>query len=276
MTTDSGLPQSLDELAAIVKSKGIHLFIATPAFGCKLTSKYVLSLMRLHSLCMAKGIGLTIDFLGNESLITRGRCILAARFLLSKATHLLFLDADIGFEPISIMRMAAFDRDVVCGIYCKKHIDWNALRHRIRENVNPDEGIQSKGLDFNLNLRPDAEGKPGATVRDGFARVYDAATGCMLISRKTLDMLTSRYKESLQVVNDIPGSKDTVPTYVALFETEICPETRRFLSEDYAFVRKCQREGLDVWADLSAPLTHTGTIQLHGDAMQRTMVSYMR
>lgn len=270
------LPFSLDDLALMVKNKGIHFYVATPAYGCKLTSKYALSLLNFHAICLSKGIEISVDFLGNESLITRGRSIMAARFLKSTATHLLFLDADIGFEPISILRMAAFDKDVVCGIYAKKSIDWSGLRDRIAEDTNPKEPVESKGLDFNLNLRPDKEGSSEVRIRDGFAKVYDAATGCMLISKKTLQQLAEEYADTLTVLNDIPGSKNVVPEYVALFDTEICKETKRFLSEDYAFCRKCQRAGLTVWADLSAPLTHTGSLQLQGDAMQRTIVSYTR
>lgn len=276
MTTPETLPQTLDELATIVRDKRIHLYVATPAFACKLTSKYVLSLLKLQAVCISKGIEVSVDFLGNESLITRGRSIMASRFLKTAATHLLFLDADIGFDPISILRMAAFDKDVVCGIYAKKSISWDALRQRVLDGDNANEPFESRGLDFNLNLKPDVEGETNVKVHDGFVKVHDAATGCMLISRKVMERLTKEYAESLRVVNDIPGSRETIPEYVALFDTEICPETRRFLSEDYAFCRKCQRANLQVWADLSAPLSHTGTMQLAGDALQRTMVSYIR
>ena len=114
------LPVTLDELAAVVKAKGVHFYVATPAYGCKLTSRYVLSLLKFQATCLSKGIEISVDFLGNESLITRGRSIMAARFLKTNATHLLFLDADVGFDPLSLLRMAAFEKDVVCGIYSKK------------------------------------------------------------------------------------------------------------------------------------------------------------
>ena len=268
------LPVTLDELAAVVKAKGVHFYVATPAYGCKLTSRYVLSLLKFQATCLSKGIEISVDFLGNESLITRGRSIMAARFLKTNATHLLFLDADVGFDPLSLLRMAAFEKDVVCGIYSKKSIDWAALRQRLLRGDNPNEPIDSKGLDFNINVKPENEGETEIRVHDGFVKVHDAATGCMLISKDTLQQLAEEYRGTLAVKNDIPGSRDTVPDYVALFDTEICPETRRWLSEDYGFCRKCQRAGRDVWADLSAPLSHTGTLQLAGDAMQRTMVSF--
>ena len=46
------------------------------------------------------GFTVSLNLLGNESLITRGRNILVSRCLdESAATHLLFIDADIGFDP---------------------------------------------------------------------------------------------------------------------------------------------------------------------------------
>jgi len=45
----------------------------------------------------------------------------------------------------------------------------------------------------------------------------------------------------------------------------ICPVSRRFLSEDYSFCRKAQENGFDVYADITATLTHTGQIMNSGD-----------
>ena len=64
-----------------------------------LTEEYFHSILELQNFCRREEIGLNIQTLGQESLVTRARNTLVANFLDNKeATHLLFIDADIGFE----------------------------------------------------------------------------------------------------------------------------------------------------------------------------------
>ena len=39
-------------------------------------------------------------------------------------THLLFIDAEIAFNPESVFRMLDLDEDVVTGVYPRKQINW--------------------------------------------------------------------------------------------------------------------------------------------------------
>ena len=264
----SPFPETTDALADYVKKQDVHIFIAVPCFGCKLSARFVMSLIRLEGIFLKKGIRLTLDLLGNESLITRGRCILAERALKSQATHLLFLDADIGFDVHTILRLIAFDGDVCCGIYARKGLDFKAI---VTSDDTSLPALMDAGLGFNINFPP---GVSSHSVTDGFVEVYDAATGCMLIKRKTLETLKDIYKDTHLVKNDIPSSKEAVPEYVALFDTEICPDSRRLLSEDYAFCRKVQANNMRVWVDITAPLSHTGTFLYTGCALNRCKMQY--
>ena len=49
-------------------------------------------------------------------------------------THLLFIDADIAFNPESIFRMLDLDEDVVTGVYPRKVIDWTKTIKKVKEN----------------------------------------------------------------------------------------------------------------------------------------------
>lgn len=268
MPRETPFPQTRDELADEVKAMNVHIFLAIPCYGCRLSARFVMSLLKLDGYLMKKGIRMTIDMMGHESLITRGRCILAERMLRSQATHLLFLDADIGFEIETILRMIAFDTDISCGIYAKKGLDFASIADAGDTSV---EGLKQAGLMWNLNFTPGTKTHP---IKHGFCKVYDAATGCMLITRRTLETLKDKYAH-LTARNDISSSKGAIPEYVTLFETEICSDTKRFLSEDYSFCRKAQREGFDVWVDITAPLSHTGTYIHSGDISMRTKMMYL-
>lgn len=265
-------PTDLKQLTEYVRGMKPHIFVAVPCYGCKMGTRFTTSLLRLEAMCLQHQIKLSVEFLGNESLITRGRCILAEKAMKSEATHLLFIDADIGFEPHSVLRMIAFDAPVCAAIYAKKGLNFGdvAAVPPLDAADQSDPTLQTAhaakladaALNFNINLDPQTKNH---TVTSGFIKVHDAATGFMLIRMDTLRKLRHIYAETHLVKNDIPNSRDVMPEYVALFETTICPVSRRLLSEDYSFCRKAQENGFDVYADITATLTHTGQIMNSGD-----------
>jgi hypothetical protein len=259
----------MENLIEIIKKKNIRLHVATPCYDCKMTARYATSIIHLQAQCMQNGIGISMEFLGNESLITRARNVLLGRFLLGEATHLLFIDADIGFDPVSVFRLLAFDRQnvITTGIYPKKNLDWKRVAESSR-NGNTNEPLMSRGLDYNINYTGDKT--VPEIVLNGFVPVLDAATGFFLISRGLLEKMVDFYRPTLECVNDIQNSMSTLPKYVALFDCLIDEDTRRYLSEDYAFVRRAQKAfGTEIWADTLLPLSHTGSLLFHGDISQR-------
>ena len=74
------------------------IYLATPCYGGMLNLLFMRSVLDLQAACQARDIGLHVELMGGEALITRGRSRLAAQFLAhGRATHLFFCDADIGF-----------------------------------------------------------------------------------------------------------------------------------------------------------------------------------
>ena len=57
------------------------------------------SLLLLQSACQQYGVGLEIKMAAGDALITRGRAELVAWFLDTPCSHMIFIDADIGFMP---------------------------------------------------------------------------------------------------------------------------------------------------------------------------------
>jgi hypothetical protein len=52
----------------------------------------------------------------DDSLVSRARNTLVAKFLESRAEPLLFVDADIGFDPLQIVAMLNFGQEFVAGV----------------------------------------------------------------------------------------------------------------------------------------------------------------
>ena len=101
------------------------LFIATPMFGGSCNGLYAKSCADLSSLCTQYGIALQYYYLFNESLVTRSRNYCCDEFMRSGADFLMFIDADIGFNPQDVIALMALqikneNYDIIGGPYSKK------------------------------------------------------------------------------------------------------------------------------------------------------------
>ena len=245
---------------------GIKIYLATPAYSCEVHPLYMTSVLDLVRVLARAGVGVQVVPLGNESLVQRARNVITKRFLNSECTHLLFIDADIAFKADSVIRLLGADRDVVGACYAKKGIDWTNVHDGLRDGS--PENVASLGIDYNFNPV-----SAGDVVADGFVRVLDIATGFLLIKRSVIERMYEHYAYELTCANDIPGCRDDIPEYVAIFDCMIDPESTRYLSEDYAWCRRWQYMGGEIWADIASPLMHIGTTPFSGDIRDRLEVA---
>src|SRR5258708_37840309 len=87
-----------------------------------------MALLNLTRILAANGIPFDVRTV-SDSLITRARNHIANEFLREDGfTHLLFIDADLGFDANAVLRYLAFAKDLVCGVYPLKRIDIASLR----------------------------------------------------------------------------------------------------------------------------------------------------
>ena len=240
----------------------IHLFVATPCFGGQVTSVFATSLLKLQQCVASLGSAMTVRFVMRpaDALITRARALLVTSFLDDpQATHLLFIDADIGFEPEQVLRLLAFDADVSAAIYPVKRMDWDKVRRTLAADIpNP----ESASLNYVLEL----ERTSRIVVRDGFARVNYAGTGFLMIRRHVLERMCAHHPE-LRFRSDFANAGDLAdsPYRYALFDCIIDPLTGAYLSEDYSFCRRWIDMGGEIWADLHSRLSHVGPTTYYGD-----------
>jgi len=100
--------------------------VATPCYGGLVTQRYMQSICALLAYGNAHGLSVGVELLGYDSLIPRARNTLVTTFLdQPAATHLMFIDADIGFDPADVGRMLLFDKEVVAGMYPLKIINYD-------------------------------------------------------------------------------------------------------------------------------------------------------
>ena len=155
---------------------------------------YHYSILALQKWCIEVGINYQFASISHEALVTRARNELVARFMDSPHdfTHLLFIDADIGFDPANVKRLLEQDKELVCGVYPKKAIYYEDLRNALRENPEiSDEDLLDSSLRYNINL--DHKGF-NASI-DGFIEGKELATGFMMIKKEVIVKLQKAYPQ---------------------------------------------------------------------------------
>ena len=186
------LKLSLEDLA---KKK---LFIATPMYGGACGGMYAKSMCDLSAICTRYNIELQYFALFNESLITRARNYCVDEFLRSKMDYLLFLDADIGFNPQDVIAMMGImtpesDYDVMCAPYPKKCISWEKIVQAVNKGVaDENPNILDKFVgDFVFNPK---SGQHAIPIGEP-CEILEGGTGFMMIRRPTLEKFQARFPE---------------------------------------------------------------------------------
>ena len=229
----------------------LHLVIGTPMYGGMCTSEYTQSLLNLSEAAnKSEGVKLTTIFLGNESLIQRGRNTIAHHFMnLPDATHLLFIDADIKFRTEDIIRMIAADKSLIVGPVALKGYNWEEIRQAA---VNNEDDIGRTGGVFNINKLPGVdmvdENQPFEIEHGGNA--------FMMIRRDVFETLKPHTPIYTNGGVSLP---DGVEIY-DYFRVEINKDTNHLLSEDYFLCHSYRQLGGKVWC---APWVETGHFGSH-------------
>jgi hypothetical protein len=209
------------------------------------------------------GVRVSIELLGNDSLITRARNSLVALALdKPDTTHLMFVDADIGFSHEQVGRMIRFDRDIVAGMYPLKIVHYDAPIHA---HVARGEGLDTAQLRY-VGAPQDEDRRRES---DGFVTADFAGTGFMLIKRAALERMQEGYPETRYVATHDRARPNRSQNQYALFDCMIDPDTGDYLSEDYTFCRRWRALGGDVWLDTRSKLMHVGPREFVGDAGAR-------
>jgi hypothetical protein len=237
------------------------ILIGTPCYGGLVTHTYMHSLINLMSHPASRNIKLGLWTAANDSLITRSRNSIVSTFLDNpSATHLMFIDADIGFSPEQFHRLVAADQDLVAGMYPIKNIDWDEAKKRSRPDMTPDE-MRTAGYHYVGVPLPRAEREE----LDGFVTGECCGAGFMLIKRRALKQLIAAYPETkFKSIQTYPAPKAQSENQYALFDCMIDPDTGAYLSEDFAFCHRYRRIGGKVWLDTKSELQHTGSHEFRG------------
>ena len=251
-------------IAELQKNK---LFFATPCYGGQCSGLYARSLADLSAITTHYKIPLQIYLLFKESLITRARNYAVDEFMRSDATHMIFVDADIGFDAKDVLALLALQRDdspydIIGAGYPKKCISWEKIKVAVDKGFadeNPSDLEKFVG-DYVFNPKG---GQTEIRLSDP-VEVLEIGTGFMMIRKKTLEKFQEAYPQYVYKPDHVRSEHfDGTREITQYFQAEI-DSTGRYLSEDYWFCQKTQAIGLQTWLCPWMKLSHIGTFVFGG------------
>ena len=214
----------------------VHVHFGIPAYGGMITEPCFTSFLRFILMASKMNLQWSLDTMVNESLVTRARNNLMAKMMTNTAaTHFMFIDADIRFQPEAIFMMLATDKDVIGGLYPKKALP----------------------ISYVINV------KPGTMIQNDIFPVDTMGTGFMMFKRHVYEKLCAAHPET-KYVDDVGLGKQYEPTMYAIFDCEI-DEKGHYLSEDWTFCRRWAKLGGEIYAHAKVLLNHSGHYEFAGD-----------
>lgn len=163
-----------------------------------------------------------VIFMLGDSLVTRARNKLVAKFLNTDADYLMFVDSDIKFYPNDINTLRSHNKGVIGGVYLKKKIPYAPVANNV---------ISQEGTLWTM---------------------AEVGTGFMLIHR---DVFTAIREMQPEFVYKGDGDEEKME-YYDYFRVGVVGE--RYLSEDYYFCALAREAGYDIYYDTTVFTSHIG------------------
>ena len=256
------------------KSNPIGLIILTPCYGGQCYINYVSCLINTMNLFRELGLNIHVEFCKNDSLVSRARNNLIAKAMSKKdITHMLFIDADITWNPVDVLKLILADKNIVGGVYPIKNYEWDKIA-KSNENVLKDwidkknssqlsgavsdhEFVQHKMVRYNLNYI-----SQNLEIHNNLTKVRHLATGFMMIRRDTIEKMSRAFPSS-KYTDDVGFLQGEENDYAfALFDCGV--EEGHYCSEDWLFCSRWSKMGGDTWIDVTINLNHSGVEDFKG------------
>lgn len=202
------------------------ILVGVPSYDGRLDWRTTSSLIGLGHLCAKASIGYAMDVIPSNAFIGDARNMIVHRFLQMGFRDLLFVDDDIGFEPIDAARLCKAEPDAVFGLY-RKRSDRLIYPARYHEPLEVHESD------------PD------------LIRMLWGPTGFMRLRASVFEKLMKLWPEDWY---ENPATNERVFDFFPFGRHE-----HGFRSEDIGFCNKLRDAGIPLYALQGITLTHTGT-----------------
>ena len=246
--------------------------VCTPMYGGMCSGMYSKACCDLATLSTKYQMDLKYFYLFNESLIPRARNYLVDEFLRSDYTHLMFIDADIHFDPNDVLALAALDKDIIGGPYPKKCIAWEKVRNAVDSGLADEDPniLEQYTGDYVFNPVENTHQIKVSEPVD----VLEIGTGFMMIKRQVFDDFKEAFPQFAYRPDHNRSEHFTGDRMIhAYFDTvidskqylgDISDNSERYLSEDYFFCQFVRKLGYSIYLCPWMKLGHMGSYVFSG------------
>ena len=230
--------------------------------------------MNTKEILQKYGISVKFEFCKGDSLVSRARNNLVAKKAMSdpSVTHIFFIDSDISWDPVNVLKLLLADKPIIGGIYPLKNYNWDTLiknknhvneiiekknKSLLKDVIDDDLLVQHSLLTYNLNHK-----SKQITIKKNLIEVKHIATGFMMIKRELFESMFEQYADT-KYTDDVDFLNEEENKFAyALFDCGV--EDDHYLSEDWMFCNRWSKIGGELFVDISINLTHTGVENFNG------------
>lgn len=208
------------------------LYIAMPCYD-SVKIQTMVSMCKLVADLTRAGIKVDINTL-KSPYISYARNILTAQFMKSNKDYLLFIDADVEFEPECPLRMVVAQKDIVCTPYRVKTNDPKVVRY-------------TTSVPDNDNVK---------VLPGGLVELTRGPSGMMLIHRRVFETL-QKNRPDLEI--QAHQHVDLFPEGFKIFSFWDCIfKDGKWTGDDIAFCNLATENGFKLYANIESEMVHHG------------------
>ena len=201
---------------------GKKVLLATTAYDTP-SADYTFAMARSRQALADAGIQSGYLLLQGNCHVDDARNAVVREFLLTDCTDLMFLDADVSWEPEALVQLCQRDLDLVGGVYPYRREGGDTMPMRMLSN---------------------------ASVVDGLIEVEGLPTGFMKIRRHVLEKMS----------RDAPKYVTKANETALLFDRPMPGPDKIRWGGDIDFCNRFRASGGRIFADVDLHLGHTGTV----------------
>jgi hypothetical protein len=235
------------------------IMIATPAYGEVFYTPYVSSILSLTRALQKRGIDFAFNAISYSEIAESRNFLLTHWFDKTDASHLLFIDADMGFPAALVTDMLDLDKPLVGAVYPKRTLDMK----KVVELAAGKDGARALAKAQDFVLRP-LRGARVSTNRPGFIEVEACGSGVLLVQRRCIETMLEKMPQisdtKAKAASPLARNLDRM---IRPFDVVYVNELR--LSEDFSFCYRWRRVcGGEVWASIAHEIAHIGLHRFGG------------
>ena len=214
------------------------LYIAMPCYDM-VKINTMISMVKLVEQLTRAGIKKEVNTM-KSPYVAYARNILTARFIQSDYDYLLFIDADVEFEPECPLRMLVAQKDIVCTPYRIKTNDPSITKYTTTVKDNQNVPILPGGL----------------------IEILQGPAGMMMVHRRVFEKLIKE-RPDLEILTH--QHKDLFPKDVKIYSFWDCTfKDGMWTGDDIAFCNLARSVDFKLHANIESTLTHHGSYGYKG------------